>query len=225
MRDVAGFAARYQSMSSPVRQCHVCSQENTESAFFCLGCGADISRIVARVLTTDSPAKESSSPDAQPGKTKTPETIHEDPPVGGKECPQCGAENEAFLILCRQCGADIQAAEAGEPGVDKPAPATESKLMLEIGSESFECRDGDILGREGTVACQALAAIKTVSRRHISVSLVGGRWHATALAGVQNVTQLDGREMKRNIPQPLSGDHKLRMSTQCEARLRVVVGA
>jgi len=212
-------------MSSPIRKCHVCEQENSESAFFCVGCGADISRIPARVPSPDPTVEEGAGSAQQRGGESNPETSPEAPAVGDKECPQCGEENEAFLILCRQCGADIQGAEARAASSNEPGSGGELKLTLEIGSESFERRDGDILGREGTVACQALAAIKTVSRRHIGVSLIEGQWHATALAGVQNVTQLDGREMKRNIALPLSGEHTLRMSTQCEARLRVIPGS
>lgn len=209
-------------MSVPIRQCHVCGEENSESAFFCSGCGADISRIVARVPTS---AVEEPALAIEPIPTLTGETPKKPSPSGEKACPQCGAGNEAFLILCRQCGADIQAAATRPADAGQPFTELKSKLFLEIGSESFECRDGDIFGREGTVACQTLSAIKTVSRRHVSVCLIDGRWHATALAGVQNVTRLDDREMARNAAMPLTGEHMLQMSTQCEARLRVISGS
>jgi hypothetical protein len=61
--------------------------------------------------------------------------------------------------------------------------------------------------------------------RHASVSLIDGRRHAPALAGVQNVIQLDGLEMARNAALPLGGRYPLRMPTQRELRLRVVSGS
>jgi predicted component of type VI protein secretion system len=90
-----------------------------------------------------------------------------------------------------------------------------------VGAQKFECRDGDFIGREGTVGCQVFSGIGTVSRRHVSLSLRDGQWFLTALAGVQNITQLDGRELPRGVPQPLTGEHMLKMSTQCEVRLKV----
>lgn len=210
-------------MSVPIRKCHVCGEENSEFAFFCSGCGADISRVVARVRTPL--PVEAPAPEIEAASKPAGETLRKPPASGEKKCPQCGAGNEAFLILCRQCGADIQAAVTRPATCDESAPERALRLILEIGLESFECRDGDVLGREGTIACQTLAAIKTVSRRHVSVSLIDGRWHVTALAGVRNVTRLDGGEMTRNAAQPLTGEHTLQMSTQCAARLRVVSGS
>ena len=48
-----------------------------------------------------------------------------------------------------------------------------------------------------------------------------GQWFVTALAGVPNITQLDGRELPRGTPHSLTGEHTLKMSTQCEGKLKV----
>ena len=43
-------------MSDPVKTCHVCGDQNAESAFFCEGCGADISRIAAAPAIAEQPS-------------------------------------------------------------------------------------------------------------------------------------------------------------------------
>ncbi len=71
------------------------------------------------------------------------------------------------------------------------------------------------------MGCHVFSGIGTVSRRHALLTQRDGQWFVTALAGVQNITQLDGRELPRGTPQPLTGEHTLKLSTQCEVRLRV----
>ncbi|HXU79617.1 MAG TPA: hypothetical protein VN794_23755 [Methylomirabilota bacterium] len=102
-----------------------------------------------------------------------------------------------------------------------PDAAQAQRLLLIIGKESFECKDGDTLGREGTVAKAFFSAIGTVSRKHVGLALREGAWFVIVSPTVQNITQLDGREIPRGVAQPLLGDHVLRLSTQCEVRLKV----
>ena len=146
-----------------------------------------------------------------------------------RKCPACGQLNPADAACCGSaaCGADLSAvrpafakAEAGEERAATAGAA--SRLILVIGDQSFECRDGDVLGREGSVASQVFASLGTVSRQHVRFTVVGGRWFITVPSQVQNLTQLDGRDLKRGEPCPLNGEHVLRMSTKCEVRLRVM---
>lgn len=214
-------------MSQRVKHCG-CGQANAEHDAFCARCGQPIFDVIA--VATEPPKPE--------GKTES-ASASTAPAVAvsaKKVCPLCGTVNEFFALLCggAGCGNDLSAIvpSGGTPAADKAAaqPAEASAapalpgLLLSVGAQGFECRDGDIIGREGTVGCQVFSGIGTVSRRHVSFTQRDGQWFVTALAGVQNITQLDGRELPRGAPQPLTGEHTLRMSTQCEVRLRVAGG-
>ena len=217
------------NMSSLVKRCR-CGYENPESESFCLQCGQPILELEAV-----SPAAST-----RPARTPSP------PARGQKKCPHCGTLNEAYAMLCT-CGRPIEAkdpptetARADEqvpapPGI-APAPPPgsvptptnapevtlrESRLCLVVGAMQYECHEGDVLGREGTIASQVFNSIKTVSRRHVSISKQNGQWRIAALPGVANKTLLDGHDLPP-AGAALTGDHTLRMSSQCEVKLRVL---
>ena len=201
--------------------CPICGHENAPHDSICGGCGQPI-------LDRGHLARPSaSSPAATAPATSAPVAA---PALPRKVCPLCGTINESYALLCSGagCGNDLSAVTpSGGTATPVPAatpaaasPATPA-LHLTVGAQRFACRDGDIIGREGTVGCQIFAGLGTVSRRHVALAQRDGQWFLTALAGVQNTTQLDGRELPRGVPQPLTGDHSLRMSTQCEVRLKV----
>ena len=179
------------------KKCQVCGTENADGDFFCQNCGAEIS------LPAAAGAPVVSAADAKAAA----------PAKAPRVCPKCGRANEAVFSLCTNCGSELPAA-----GLDA---AQAQRLLLIIGKESFECKDGDTLGREGTVAKAFFSAIGTVSRKHVGLALREGAWFVTVSPTVQNITQLDGREIPRGVAQPLLGDHVLRLSTQCEVRLKV----
>jgi len=190
-------------MSAAKKACPVCGCENAESDFFCQNCGSDVS-LENRAVTPAAPkAAAASSPRSQPAHQP-------------RLCPKCGQANEAIFILCTNCGFDLSAAG--------PGPNRANRLFLVIGHENFECKDGDTLGREGTVARSFFSGIGTVSRGHASLTNRNGCWFVTVSPTVQNMTHLDGRDLPRGVEQPLSGEHILKLSTQCEVRLSVVGG-
>jgi hypothetical protein len=210
-------------MSQRVKPCG-CGQANAEHDAFCARCGQPIFDVVAVAAEPPKlePKAESAPAVAAPAVAAT----------AKKVCPLCGTVNESFAFLCggAGCGNDLSAVvpsggipRENSPGQPAAAPASPAlpSLLLSVGSQNFSCRDGDIIGREGTVGCQVFSGIGTVSRRHVSFTQRDGQWFITALAGVQNITQLDGRELPRGAAQPLTGEHTLRMSTQCEVKLRV----
>ncbi len=209
-------------MSQRLKHCG-CGQANAEHDAFCVRCGQPIMDVIA-VLAEPARPEPKLEPAAAPAIPAVPASAK-------KVCPLCGTMNEFFALLCggAGCGNDLSAvtASGGAPAEVKPAtpeaPASPSgpRLNLSVGAQNFECRDGDYIGREGTVGCQVFAGIGTVSRRHVGLTCRDGQWFVTALAGVQNITQLDGRELPRGVPQPLSGEHTLKMSTQCEVKLKV----
>jgi hypothetical protein len=180
-------------MSSAAKKCQVCGHENAGPDFFCRNCGTEIS--------------------FAPPKSPKPATTDASIPRQ-RTCPRCHQESDGVLRLCSHCGFDLFAAETLSL-----MPA--KKLFLSIDGHKYECHAGDVVGREGTVAKDYFATVGTVSRRHLSFAWHDDRWFVVALAGVKNLTQLDGREMPRGVEEPLSGEHRLRLSTLCEVRLSV----
>jgi hypothetical protein len=152
-----------------------------------------------------------------------------------KICPNCGGQNESFAILCvhGDCGAMLEDVVVTRisPGpvaeIPGQRPSGPPKLRLVIGGESHECRNGDVLGRKGTLACHAFQEIPTVSGRHVALELRDSTWFLVNLPPQvgrtgKNVTQLDGRDLGIGEALQLSGEHVLKMSTQCEVKLRVI---
>ena len=216
-------------MSDLIKRCR-CGYENPETESFCLKCGQPILGLEAVSPATATQTAPTQQPTAR----------------ARKKCPRCGNLNDAYAILCA-CGTPLQSnaspaetTQADEEGMPLPGSGAaplpgslptsasvpevtlrESRLYLVVGAAQYECREGDILGREGTIANQVFNAIKTVSRRHVHISKQGRQWHLAPLPGVVNKTLLDGRDLPAD-GSALTADHTLRMSSQCEVKLRVL---
>ncbi|WOO40583.1 hypothetical protein [Rubellicoccus peritrichatus] len=95
----------------------------------------------------------------------------------------------------------------------------EPGLKVTIQGTTYIARDGDVLGREGTVATEELGSINTVSRRHAVVSKREGFWFITIPKSVNNSTKLDGMEVERDAPQKINGTRILKMSESCVVTL------
>jgi len=99
------------------------------------------------------------------------------------------------------------------------ATAIEPGLKITVQGNTYVAHDGDILGREGTVAKDVFYFINTVSRRHAIVSKREGYWHITVPKSVNNSTMLDGVEVERDTPQKINGTRILKMSENCVVTL------
>lgn len=219
-------------MTPRVKHC-ACGCANREHDAFCAQCGQPILDLVAVAFVASAAPKESTSPASVPSPVLAPAAPAK-APAAKKICPLCGTANEAFALLCDGpgCGNDLSAVTPSGGGravendssatANAPAAAQFPTLHLAVGGQNFECRDGDIIGREGTIACQIFSGVGTVSRRHVTLTRRDRQWFVTVLPGVQNITQLDGRELPRGTPEPLTAEHTLKMSTQCEVKLKVV---
>jgi hypothetical protein len=214
-------------MTQLFKKCPSCGHLNPETEIFCQNhaCGGtDIS-----LVQVESPVCSSALTPAAAVASSSRQV---------KICPKCGRENESFALLCGHtaCGTMLDEVALGRvpaaaiPLADEASGERAPKrLWLLVGGQSFECRNGDVLGRKGTVACQVFAGIGTVSGQHVSLQLRGGQWQVVNLplppgrAG-KNVTQLDGHEVEIGDSLPLTGEHVLKMSTQCEVRLCVTAG-
>ena len=73
-----------------------------------------------------------------------------------KKCPACGQANGADEFFCRNCSADISA-------VETTAEDTDLKSTRQGKETAGQSKDGDILGREGTVASQIFAGRKVLT--------------------------------------------------------------
>lgn len=222
-----------------VKRCP-CGKHNHPGAPFCETCGQPLFDI--------RPTPLNASPETEPTNLKVPspkatEGSPTSPPPKPtpvrrtRLCPVCGEENPGYAILCAAegCGADLsrdpesttqptvaskpQPSEDANPKAVQPDGARRGDLLLHIGNTCHLCRDGDILGREGTLACEAFLGIPTVSRRHIQLERDADGWFLRVLSDVRNTTRLDGRELPRGEPVRLKNQHTLTLSSHCEVTL------
>jgi hypothetical protein len=101
------------------------------------------------------------------------------------------------------------------------AASCEPRLFLVVGARSFEMHNGDILGREGSVASECFLGIQEVSRKHVLLVLRDGIWRLKPLTR-SNQTVLDGVKLQPDVFRELAeGEHYLRMSTRSEVVLRI----
>jgi hypothetical protein len=196
-------------------KCKTCPQIVEDTVMFCPACGGSEFERIDAVLTS------------------TPSTPTSDE-FSGKICPRCKTRNETYVLLC-VCGESLdggavlasQAAQtSSQPRAQSQTCKAASKLWLVVGTQTLECRHGDVLGREGTLACDLFRAIPTVSGKHIAVEFRSDGWFLVNLPlqldrSDKNITEVDGRLLKPGESAPLSGEHIVRMSSRCEVRLRV----
>ena len=103
------------------------------------------------------------------------------------------------------------------PSPSSQARASDLRQTLELvyRSQRFPCHDGDVIGREGTVAAEALGEAKTMSRQHLLISWrdhaagsAPSGWFVKLAPNARNNTLLDGRSMQRDLPHALNvGEH------------------
>ncbi|MDP7052239.1 MAG: TIR domain-containing protein [Verrucomicrobiota bacterium] len=96
------------------------------------------------------------------------------------------------------------------------------RLELEISGTAYDCHHGNILGRKGDIAKAHLSAIPTVHSRHAEVFCCFGQWHIRALPTSQNPTYVDDHLVDPGDTRELTGEHRLRLSTKFEGKLKVV---
>lgn len=160
-----------------------------------------------------------------------------------KICPKCFTQAEAFAFLCGQdgCGESLDKVAPIQVSAYRDSPSgasldsdsvsptrVQKQLCLLIGNQRFECRNGDILGRAGTVARHVFGEIITVSNQHVALELRDAEWFLINLPlqpgrSAKNVTELDGRDVSIGASVPLVGEHVLRLSKRCEVRLVVAI--
>lgn len=198
-------------------KCKTCPQVVEDTVMFCPACGgSEFERIEAELPSTQS----------------TPASNE----LTGKICPRCKARNEPYALLC-VCGESLQSGSTIAPQTAQASNQQRTKfqdhkaaakLWLMVGTQTLECHHGDVLGREGTLACDLFRPIPTVSGKHIAVELRNDGWFLINLPlqsgrTEKNLTEVDGKLLKPGESFALSSEHLVRMSSRCELRLRVEV--
>jgi hypothetical protein len=125
------------------------------------------------------------------------------------------------LAICNHCGAELSLGEVDPNTATVEEKVAASRLELLVGDQRFECRNGDVLGRKGTLACQAFAEIDTVSREHVKLEQKDGNWFITAKSK-STATRLDGELVPTGETRPLTACHRLNMSSRSEVTLQIL---
>ena len=207
-----------------IKRCPSCTLVNGEGESFCIQCETDLSGVKTELT---SPLRS------------TPEDAATRREV--RICPKCATPSEVIAFLCGTdgCGTSLdkviptQISTIQErppevlPKVDSLVqPLGQKRLWLLISDRQFECKNGDILGRAGTVAAHFFREIDTISSQHASLAFKDGKWTLINLPllpgrSAKNLTALDGRDVAIGTSVPLIGEHVLRLSKRCEVRLIV----
>jgi hypothetical protein len=94
-----------------------------------------------------------------------------------------------------------------------PAPAAKTsgprKLEVVVGTHIIECHDGDVIGREGTVAPHLFKDAASLQPRHVLIGKGPDAWFVMVPRNVQVVTHLDNAVLAPGVRQNLSGEHRL----------------
>lgn len=77
---------------------------------------------------------------------------------------------------------------------------TDSRLTLEIEGQAWVLKDGDVIGRLGTVGGEALRRYDVLSRQHLKVTLKDGQWQIALMPKTGNETLCEGEPMTLGIP-------------------------
>lgn len=211
-----------------VKLCPHCNFLNGPGAYHCERCGNSVIEVLPiprdLALAASTAPDETACESAKPGRDSAAAAQE-------KVCPHpdCGKPNRPHKLICEHCGrrmddvapnSSTSASVAG--GVVTSATASDEcgpRLLLLVGDRSFECRSGDILGRQGTIASEVFLGVDTVSRQHVLVAFHDGQWTLTVLS--DKVTQLDGEPLSKGRVVGIgAGEHSLRLSSRCEVRLK-----
>jgi len=86
---------------------------------------------------------------------------------------------------------------------DAMNPETKPSLLLQIEGQSWPLRDGDVVGRLGTVGGGVLKRYDVLSREHLKVVQRGGSWQVMMMPKASNETLLNGVPLTPGVLEPL----------------------
>lgn len=208
-------------MSSTLVRICGCGTENEFNAFLCKKCGASIAHITPCERAVKENQFDQSSDD--------------DHMV--KKCPGCGLENNQDSIVCSKCShpldmieshpknqADVveQDTQSLQDTHSKPRESHSFATIMESiclisnkDGTTIQCKNGDILGREGTILKNYFKQYGTVSNIHAKITLKAGLWNVIDLNS-SNGTFLNHTKLTPNAEYPLKQNDLLRLSSRLE---------
>lgn len=102
-------------------------------------------------------------------------------------------EDPALDALLAYRDEKAAAAVYGSPDITVESQRSERRPSLLVLGRNYDLRNGDILGRQGTVAADIFSSDKAVSRKHAMVSFGNGRASVTNLASTGNPLKVNGK--------------------------------
>lgn len=79
--------------------------------------------------------------------------------------------------------------------MNTPLGELKTRLFLNVSGQSWECSDGDIIGREGTIALEYFKGASVLSRKHVEIKIVEGEWAVRLCPTARNLTWINEEEM------------------------------
>jgi hypothetical protein len=132
--------------------CPRCSKENQDHYKFCLGCGAELPRDVARKANAfRAPTPPEGVPVAEPAPAKAERPVARDPePPKATTCPKCGADVPPNFKFCGSCGNVMGAPEPAQPAASSSTGIIGALSHIRPDGtlgERLEITDGMVIGR------------------------------------------------------------------------------
>ena len=133
-----------------------------------------------------------------------------------KICSACGAHCEIDAMICPACLSPLDSVPVTDcnEGEEKNPEEIKPLILRTEQGDRLAIADGDIVGRKG-VGEALLAAVPTVSRRHVRFTCREGRWYVEDL-GSTNGTYLDGVEIEPNKPMAIAPGNHIGLSRRIE---------
>lgn len=78
-----------------------------------------------------------------------------------------------------------------------------------VGTHVVECRDGDVIGSEGTVATHLFKSAPSLQPRHLLIGKGPDSWFVMIPRNVEVVTHLDNAVLAPGVRKDLSDEHHL----------------
>jgi hypothetical protein len=98
------------------------------------------------------------------------------------------------------------------PPAAAPKKAGPKKLEVIVGTHIVECRDGDVIGLEGTIAPHLFKSVASLQPRHVLIGKGPDAWFIMVPRNVQVATHLDEAVLTPGVRQNLSGEHRLKVA-------------
>ncbi|MEP6668098.1 MAG: SpoIIE family protein phosphatase [Chthoniobacter sp.] len=88
-----------------------------------------------------------------------------------------------------------------------------NRLEVRVHGKAFECQDGDVIGRNGTVGQELFSNLEGLAERHVLIGRNGLLWFLLIPRNVKEPALLDGEPAEHGVRHPLEHSHHLRIGS------------